>query len=48
MLHLRARHGSRTAKEQPPAAADNYGLLIVRQSRREFLWLGVTAQPNEE
>ena len=25
-----------------------YGLLILRQSRRELLWLGVTAHPNAE
>jgi len=25
-----------------------YGLLILRQSRRELLWLGVTAHPNGE
>jgi hypothetical protein len=25
-----------------------YGLLILRQSRRELLWLGVTAHPNTE
>jgi hypothetical protein len=25
-----------------------YGLLILRQSRRELLWLGVTARPNAE
>jgi hypothetical protein len=25
-----------------------YGLLILRQSRRELLWLGVTADPNAE
>ena len=25
-----------------------YGLLILRQSRRELLWLGVTAYPNAE
>jgi hypothetical protein len=25
-----------------------YGVLILRQSRREFLWLGVTAHPNAE
>lgn len=25
-----------------------YGLLILRQARRELLWLGVTAHPNAE
>jgi hypothetical protein len=25
-----------------------YGLLILRHSRRELLWLGVTAHPNAE
>jgi hypothetical protein len=25
-----------------------YGLAILRQSRRELLWLGVTAHPNAE
>jgi hypothetical protein len=25
-----------------------YGLLILRQSRRELLWLGVTAHPNAQ
>jgi hypothetical protein len=25
-----------------------YGLLVLRQSRRELLWLGVTAHPNAE
>jgi hypothetical protein len=25
-----------------------YGLLILRQSRRELLWLGVTAHPTAE
>jgi hypothetical protein len=25
-----------------------YGLLILRQSRRELVWLGVTARPNTE
>jgi hypothetical protein len=25
-----------------------YELLILRQSRRELLWLGVTAHPNAE
>jgi hypothetical protein len=25
-----------------------YGVLILRQSRREFRWLGVTAHPNAE
>jgi hypothetical protein len=38
----------RTTNMSIDAMASAYGLLILRRSRRELLWLGVTAHPNAE
>jgi hypothetical protein len=37
-----------TITSTPSRRSTWYGLPILRQSRRELLWLGMTAHPNAE